>query len=420
MELADLISDYVESISFNDLDDQEIHEAKRRILDSVAVAYGSQQSEPAKIARKVSEEFQGNNIMLFRGSSSPDMASFYNTLLIRYLDFNDTYLSLEPLHPSDMIGGLISLGNGKKGKDLILALIVGYEIGTRLCDSFSLRKKGFDHVNFLQVAAAAAMSKLLALDKKRTYNAISLSIIPHVALRQSRVGNLSMWKAGAAAEAIRNATFAVLLAKEGFTAPERPFSGDMGFRIIADIQVENFKNMGTKKILDTLLKKYPVEYHAQAAVDIALGLLYEGEIRKVEVEIYEAGKTILADKEKWNPKNKETADHSLPFIIAVSLLRREFWLDSYSLIFDQKIRELMDKIEIIEREDFTKVYPLELPTRITVYTDKGKFESEKRVPRGHPKDPMTDQEIEEKAKRLGLINVKRFWEIEDMRVGEFL
>jgi len=76
--------------------------------------------------------------------ASPDLASFYNTLLIRYMDFNDTYLSKEPLHPSDMLGALISLGSllRRKGRDLILAAAVGYEAGVRLCDSTSLRIKG--------------------------------------------------------------------------------------------------------------------------------------------------------------------------------------------------------------------------------------------------------------------------------------
>jgi 2-methylcitrate dehydratase len=160
-------------------------------------------------------------------------------------------------------------------------------------------------------------------------NAISLSLIPHVALRETRSGSLSMWKAGAAAEAVRNALFSAVLAKSGFTGPSRPFSGKMGFKnvVAPDLNEEALKKMGVSKILETYIKKYPVEYHAQAAVEAALQLEYTGNIKRIVVETYEAGKTILADEGKWDPKNKETADHSLPYIVSVSLLTKRMWLD---------------------------------------------------------------------------------------------
>ncbi|QIW24728.1 MmgE/PrpD family protein [Sulfolobus sp. S-194] len=425
MELSDKIAEYV--VSADDFSDEMLHEAKRRLLDSIAVALASINSPPAKILRETSNLFAGNSPLLSGGEATVDFASFYNTLLIRYLDFNDTYLSKEPLHPSDMIGGLLSVASvfDISGEELLKSIIVGYEIGVRLCDSTSLRKKGYDHVNFLQIASTSALSRLLNLDKEKTKNAISLTIVPHIALRESRSGKLSMWKAGATAEAVRNSVFATLLAKNGFTAPDKPFSGVFGFfNIIArDFDLSTFENIKSGSILKTFIKKYPVEYHAEATVEAALKLKYEGEIKKVIVETYEAGKTILADSEdKWNPKNKETADHSLPFITAVTLLTKRFWLDSYNLIEDPKVVSLMKKIEVVERDDYTSVYPKELPTRVIVITDKGTYESEVRVPRGHSANPMSDEEIEEKAKLLGLSEnqIKLVWEIENMKVRDFV
>ncbi|BFH72290.1 MmgE/PrpD family protein [Sulfurisphaera javensis] len=425
MELADKIAEYV--VFSDDFTEEMLHEAKRRLLDSLAVALASTSSPPAKILREMSSLFLGNSPLLGGGEATIDFASFYNTLLIRYLDFNDTYLSKEPLHPSDMIGGLLTVGSSfdVKGEDLLKSIIVGYEIGVRLCDSTSLRKKGYDHVNFLQVASASALSKLLGLDKEKTKNAISLTLVPHIALRESRSGKLSMWKAGATAEAVRNSVFATLLAKNGFTAPDKPFSGVFGFlNVIAkDMDLSQFEKIKSGSILRTFIKKYPVEYHAEATVEALLNLSYEGEIRKVIVETYEAGKTILADTEdKWNPTNKETADHSLPFITAVTLLTKRFWLDSYNLIGDSKVVELMKKIEVIEREDYTSIYPKELPTRVIIITDKGTFEKEVRVPRGHSANPMSDEELEEKAKLLGLSEkqIKLVWEIDEMGVKDFV
>ncbi len=422
MELAEILAEYVSSVNYDDLKEKEIHEAKRRIIDSLAVAKASINSEPAKIVRNLIPNYPGDSLLLWGGNASPDIASFYNTLLIRYLDFNDTYLSLEPLHPSDMIGGLLALGKGKLGKDVILSIIVGYEVGTRLCDSTSLRKKGFDHVNFLEVAAAAAISKLLGLKKDAIYNTISISLIPHIALRQTRSGKLSMWKAGAAAEAVRNAVFSSLLAKEGFTGPINPFSGNMGFKLISDINISNFEKMGTSKILETSLKKYPVEYHGEAAVEAALNIEYQGEIRKIFIQTYEAAVSILADKEKWNPENKETADHSLPFIVASTLLNKNMWLENYSMIKDERVKELMDKIEVMEKDDYTKVYPKELPIKLIIITDKGRFEKEIRSPRGYYNNPMTDKEVEEKALKLGMNEkqISKLWEMDNMKVEDFV
>lgn len=422
MDLSDIIAEYV--VSVQEVDDKVYAEAKRRVLDSVAIALASRDSPPAKIIESMSDLYPGNTPTLGNFSTTPDFASFYNTLLIRYLDFNDTYLGLEPLHPSDMIGGLLAVSPEVKGEDVIRSIAVGYDVGVNLCDTTSLRKKGYDHVNFLEIATASALSNLLRLDRNKVKNAISLSIIPHVALRETRSGKLSMWKAGAAAEAVRNAVFVTLLAKSGFTAPELPFSGVFGFSSIVarDMDLSKFRPDG-RGILRTMIKKYPVEYHAQAAVEAAAGLEYHGEIRKVLVETYEAGKTILADsREKWRPQNKETADHSLPFIVAVSLIRKDFWLDSYSLIGEPTLEKLMDLIEVVERDDYTSVYPKELPTKITVITDKGEFSKEVKIPRGHYANPMSDEELEKKASRLGLSKkqIELIKNFDTIKVREFV
>lgn len=429
MEIAEKIAEYVNSINFENLKENIIREAKRRIIDSIAVARGALNSPPHLINKNVGKYFQGEIPLLFGGYSTPDFASFYNTFLIRYLDFNDTYLSKEPLHPSDMIGAFFSLGSlmDLKGKDLIEAIVVGYEVGVKLCDSTSLRKKGIDHVTFLQVAAVAGLSKLLKLNEKEIVNAISLTLVPNIALRETRSGELSMWKAGAAADASRKATFAAILAKNGLTGPPKPFSGKMGFiNVIAkDFDSSVFNNLSTEGILKTSMKKYPVEYHAEAVVEAGLRLNIDpNDINKIDVETYEAAKTIIADEEKWNPTNKETADHSLPYILAYTILRKDFWLDAYSKesIFNEKIRNIMKKINVYENEKYTSIYPKELPVKVIVYTNKGKEEVEVRNPRGYYNNPMNDAELEEKYLRL---NGKReelnmLWKIEELKVKDIV
>ncbi|BBD72966.1 2-methylcitrate dehydratase [Sulfodiicoccus acidiphilus] len=401
MEIAELIAEYV--TSSDTIPDESLKEASRRFVDSLGVARAALGSPPVSASKRALTAFHGEASLIGGGRSSPDAAAFYNALAIRYLDFNDTYLSKEPLHPSDMIGGLIALATAfnKSGRELAEAIVVGYEVGVSLCDTTSLRAKGFDHVNFLQVGAAAGMARLMGLDRRATANAISMTVVPHVALRQTRVGELSMWKAGAAGEAVRNATFAVLLARQGFTGPKEPFSGKMGFinLIARDLDPTPLSKMNGRRILDTYIKYYPVEYHAQAAVEAAKKIKVK-DVKKVTIETYEAGKSILADKEKWRPTNRETADHSLPYIVAVTLLRGEFWLESYDLIGDPRVLEIMDKTEVVEREDYTRVYADELPTRVIVESSEGVKEAEVRIPRGHSRNPMSDEEVLSKYSRL--------------------
>ncbi|MDG6930482.1 MAG: MmgE/PrpD family protein [Nitrososphaerota archaeon] len=426
MEISDIVSKYAKQTDYEMLESGVKEEAKRRVLDALANAKYSY-SEIGSILRNVAGYFKGNAETVDGINTSVDFASFYNTLLIRYLDFNDTYLSKEPLHPSDMIGGLIALGKmfDSTGKQLITAIAVGYEVGTRLCDSSSLRKRGFDHVLFLAVAEAAAASNLLGLDIEKTKNAVSLATVPNVALRETRSGSLSMWKAGAAANASRNAVFAAILAMNGITGPEKPFSGKMGLNniILQDFDEKNFDKMGTTGILRTYIKQYPAEYHAQAAIEAALQIDYDGEIEEVEIDTYEAAKSILADDEsKWNPKNRETADHSLPYMIAVTLVKKGFWLDSYSYINDPKVVSVMKRVKVYEDAGMTKIYPEKLPVRVNVRTKNGKKSAYLELPKGHAKRPLTDGELIEKATRLGLERgiAEKVMNLESIRVKEIV
>ncbi len=409
MEAAKKIADFVKNFSYKDIDETAKQEIINRIIDAVANAKHSYNALKIYLDPLL-ESFKGRATTLSGKTASVDYASFYNSFLIRYLDFNDTYLSKEPLHPSDMIGGILALASELKsnGKEVIEAIATGYEVGITLCDAGSLRKRGIDHVVFLGVGAAAAASKLLKLDENKTANAISLALVPHIALRETRSGALSMWKGGAAAESVRNAIFAALLAKSGITGPELPFSGKMGLINVIfsgkDFDDSVLDKMNGKGVLRTLIKEFPAEYHAQAAIEAALDIKLKKDVKKVTVDTYEAAKTILADDaSKWKPETRETADHSLPFLVSVTLLTQNFWFESYDLIKDRKVLELTSKVEVNEIEEYTKMYPSSLPVKITVeYSDSTKESAYREVPKGHYKRPMSREEIVAKAHKLGL------------------
>ena len=429
MAIENNLAEFISGVSYENIGKDVKHEVKRRFIDALGVAYSSIDSPPASKVKKMIGLYPGNAKIIGMGTSSPDFSAFLNSLFIRYMDFNDTYLSLEPLHPSDMFGPLISISSifNKTGKDLITAAAVGYEIGTRLCDSTSLRAKGYDHVNFTEIAMAAALSKLLDFNENQIINAISIALVPHIALRQPRVGELTMWKAGAAANSARNSVFGALATLYGFTAPSEPFSGKMGFKNIVAPDMDFSKLEGTRVdgIMRTHVKKFPVEYHAMAAVEASMKLVNDldmNNIDSIEVYTYEAAVSILADKEKWHPGNKETADHSLPFIIASTLVNKDFWINNYNDIRNRQITELMNKIHVTELKEYTAQYPEKLPIRLEAKCKGKTFESNIEIPKGHYRNPMTDREIESKFVRLTGITdtLEDMWTMEDREVVELV
>ena len=178
-------------------------------------------------------------------------------------------------------------------------------------------------------------------------------------------------------------------------------------------------------IMRTYVKKFPVEYHAMAAVEGSMKLVNDldmNNIDSIEVYTYEAAVSILADKEKWHPTNKETADHSLPFIIASTLVNKDFWVNNYNDIRNKQIIALMDKIHITELKEYTAQYPEKLPIRLEVKCRGKTLESEIEIPKGHYRNPMTDREIESKFVRLTGITdtLEDMWTMEDREVVELV
>src|SRR5688572_24835496 len=231
--LAARLAEYAAGLTFEKLTKEAVHETKRRFIDSFATAIGAMPSDAYTIAKKCAARVSSTPgaSILAGGKSSVEWATFVNGLLIRYLDFNDTYLSKEPAHPSDNLAAVLAVGEavGAGGRDLITAAVLAYEIQCRFCDAASLRKHGVDHVTYGAISSATAAAKLMRLDVAKTTHTIGLAGVCNVALRQTRSGELSMWKGCAFANAARNGVFAALLAAEGLSGPAPIFEGDLGF-----------------------------------------------------------------------------------------------------------------------------------------------------------------------------------------------
>lgn len=426
--IAERLADYAQSLSFTRLPAEVVHEVKRRVLDSLGCALGAWHAPPARITRRLAQSVKVPNGATLWGTGHktlPDLAAFANGTLVRYLDFNDTYLSKEPAHPSDNLAAILALGETVQasGKEVIAACALAYEVQCRLCDAAALRPRGWDHVTYVPFSSALASAKLLQLSTARTAHALNLAGAANVALRQTRVGDLSMWKACACANATRNGVFASLLAKQGMTGPSPIFEGDKGFMKLVsgplDLPAfagERHARPGTApfKTLETYIKHYPVEYHAQTAVEAALVVREElltaegrealGGITEVEIGSYDVAIEIIGrEREKWHPGSRETADHSLPYCTAVALLDGTVTLRSFDpkRLRDPRLRALTQKVRVVEQEEFIGRYPQSMPTRVIVRTATGKeYAKQVDFPLGHPRNPMSDREVEEKFRRL--------------------
>ena len=414
-DLAWRIAEYVSSIDYKDLSGEAVEEAKKRILDSIAVSLGALDAFPYRAARRlasrVAPRSRGSSVWWEGIASSPEMATFANGVGVRYLDFNDTYLSKEAMHPSDMIPAVAAvledLGGG--GKELILGIVAAYEIATRLGDAFSVRGVGVDHVAYIAIGAAAGASKAMGLPIEKIYHAVNLAVNESVSLRQTRSGELSMWKGMTAANSAKKGVFAALLASEGVTGPSPVFEGEFGFFNVISKQPFSleFGGRGSENILRTLIKNWPVEYHAMSAVEACLKLrsfVSPEEIEEIEVETFTVSyRIIVKDPEKWDPKTRETADHSLPYIVARTLLDGYMWVDSFSeeKILGEDVRKLMKKMKIKVSEEFDKLYPEAVPNRVRIRTKEGRTLEETVIyPKGHYKNPLSREEVLNKALRL--------------------
>ena len=232
-------------------------------------------------------------------------------------------------------------------------------------------------------------------------------------MRQVRAGELSMWKGCSFANAGRNGVFSTLLAREGMTGPSPIFEGEMGFfkQVSGPFQINTEEFGGRKgsfKIGQTYLKYFPAEIHSQTAIWAALEARKEigdlNEILSVEIASHEAGYTILGkDPEKWAPATKETADHSLPYIVAMALLEGKIDNSSYApeKFTDPKTLNFLKKITVVEDKDLTAMYPEAVANRVTVKLASGKVISKQvNYHKGHPKNPMSDGDVEKKFRTL--------------------
>lgn len=411
------LAHYSHSIKYDDIPPEVVHKVKVLLIDTIACAFGGYASEPGKIARKIAGALSQCNMpatVLGSGQkSTPDLATFANGVMIRYLDFNDGFVSKGKGHPSDNFAPVLTCGDAvhANGKEVILAATLAYEVFGRFADQYDPNETNFDHAVNGVFSCVMGAAKILGLSPQQIDEAINLAVVPNLSLQQTRVGTLSMWKSAALANAARNAVFACLLAKEGMTGPSPIFEGSGGFfkTIGGTFQLEEFGGNGRPfRIMESLIKRYPCGMYAQTAIDAAIQLRSKisalDEITEIKVGIFAAGMRMAGDPEKWHPQTRETADHSLPYVIGVAMMTNgplevKHFSDAY--LKNEKLLEFIQKIKVEVTTECDDLFPDASASRLTILTKSGKQFSELVCHhRGHHQNPLDDKELEEKFHSL--------------------
>lgn len=414
-------------LEFDALSPEAVRSAKLFLFDSLGCALGGSQQHDVQIALEHFKEMGGRSactVFVDGFRTNPVDAAFLNALMIRAMDYNDIYWKADPSHPSDIIPAPLAICElkGLTGKDLILGIVIAYEMEMRLAEfgEPGIREYGWHHATITSIAAPIAAGRMLSLKPEQIQQAIGISAAPSMCLGAVTAGKLTNMKNTVDPLAARSGVQAALLAQRGFTGPEHVIDGKEGLthcfgkfggKFHVNMLTDNLPKCGGchYKIIDCGMKSFPIEALSHAPLTAMLKCVAENgikaaEVAEIRVEVIARAADILGDPAKYRPTSKETADHSLPYSLAVGLVDGMVTPLQFrqERIDDASLRPVMDKIKVVPNKEFEALFPKFQPSRVTITLSDGRsFSKRVDVPKGDPRDPMTEEEIAVKFNALG-------------------
>lgn len=438
--LSQSLANYAVNLKYEDLPADVARTAKRIVLDTIGCAIGGHTAGPAQIALRLASNVsakQPATVMCSGVKTTPEMAVFANGVMIRYLDFNDGFISRGGGHPSDSLAALLTPAeiHGRSGRDLMVALVVAYEVYTKLTDVIEMRELGLDQSTILGLASVIGAGRLMGLTEEQLTNAIGITVGGNTAMNQGRVGTLSNWKAYACAEASRKAIFSAQLAQAGMTGPQQVFEGRDGFFNVINKKPFQIAKLGGRDapfgIMRASTKRFALgqfaQTVAQAAFDARSFCDDPAQIAEINIHVSNKAIHVMADSpDKWRPQTHETADHSMPYSAGVILMygaiNENYYEEPY--LHDPKLLDLVAKVKAIPSEEADRRHgEINLCDLELVLKSGQRKTTRVEYHRGHWKNPMTDAELSEKFRGLASRYLKadrveallqQLWALEDM------
>ncbi|MEX2430371.1 MAG: MmgE/PrpD family protein [Dehalococcoidia bacterium] len=420
---ADRLVSYAAALRYEDLGPEVVHQVKRLTIDSIGCGLGAFTSDPVKAIRDVTASISSPwsaTVLGTREQTTPDMAAFVNGTMVRYLDFNDAYNGADTAHPSDNIPVVLAAAEayGAPGQELVTGIVLAYEVQSAWADTFGLRVAGpWDQAVYATISTPLGAGKVMDLTEEQMREALRLSMVGGMAMGEARRGMISHWKAAAVPNAGRNGVFAAMLAERGLTGPPAIFNGTHGFFASitgGEVEMEPLGHEGGNgrhfRIMDSRVKRFPSGFFSQTAIEgalearDALGITGGNDVRRVHIRTFDSGFHVMAgDPTRWHPDTRETADHSIPYVVSCALhfgsLEPSHFEDE--MLGDQSLLDLMQKVEVVKDPECQAAWPEAILNIVTVETTDGRSHTA-RVPyyQGHFKRPMSDQDLENKFQRL--------------------
>jgi 2-methylcitrate dehydratase len=382
------LCDFTRRLNYDDLPEIALVAAKARILSTLGVALAAYDMAPVRIVRKLAQPVASGPAASIFGSlvaTTPDMAAFVNSAMVRCLDMSDSYVMQAVSHPADAFPAILAVAQaeGAAGKDLLLAMAIIYEVQCRFVEVVPYNHHGWDQTPVVALGAALGCSRLLGLDAERARHAVGLAVVPNIALNQTRTGTLSMWKGMAGPQGARAGVFAAYLAREGMTAPGDVFAGKFGFwnQLMNGEQFElrvpeNFAGH-TFAVQQTMIKLFPTRFNCQVPVMAAQKLRKKVDVRAIESLKIEAVRQAFArwsdSPEVWQPQTRETADHSLPCTVSMALIDGTITpaMMEAERFKGADVLELMRRCTIELPDEFADIAPAVRSCRLTARMKSG-------------------------------------------------
>src|SRR5450755_5178543 len=413
------MSRWAAGLEYRQLSQDAIYQAKRFLLDSVGCALGGYQQHDVVIALEVLDEVAGPGKATVIGtgrSMDAVSASLANALMIRCMDYNDIYWKQDPSHPSDIFPAAMACCEraGGDGRELIVGLVLGHEFEMRLCEAAfpGIRERGWHHATLTAFVSPIVAARMLHLDCNKMQHAIGISASARATLGAVTAGKLTMMKNTVDPQATQSGVFAALLAEKGYTGPEHVIDGKEGLvhcfgpdwklNLLTDGLGESWR------ITQCGMKAFPTEALTHTPISAVLDIVKSNDLRpeqveKVQIRSLARAADILSDPSKYDPQSKETADHSLPYVIAAAIAERQVTPVQFEMnkIMDPTIRAQLKKVEVVADPEIEKVFPALQRVIVNLTTTDGRtFTKQLDYPKGDPRNPLSDAEVEEKFAAL--------------------
>jgi 2-methylcitrate dehydratase len=388
MTQVDALAKYAARASFDDLSAESRRQLPIHILDSLACCIAALGAGPVEACREQVAEFGGSgpSTLIGGGQANPIYAAFWHTALVRYVDFMDNFLAqTETCHTADNFGVALTIADyvGGSGRDLMLAVALGYTVQSRFVDHANFMTNGFDHTAQLAFSHNAAAGWLLGLSEQQIGHAMAMAAVSDASFAVVRAKPLSQWKGLASAQSALGAMNTLFLARRGVQGPLQVIEGPLGIDHLLGMKIDiDWDKQGYEGVVESTIKKYNSMIHTQSGVHCMVELARQNKldpdtIVSIEADVFQlafdfaGGGLYGVDKVI---RTKEQADHSLPYLLAVALLDGDVMPAQFKpdRIIKPDVQSLLKKVLVRPNHKYTEQYPKKMPAKTTVRLQDGR------------------------------------------------